>query len=163
MSSIKHVLHTLKVKGECPVNWRVFSSKYRTISRSELVPSNYGYSIVLSILEYMAECGQCEMIYSQDRNMEGASIFNTQHYIMFGQITGIETPNVDRDEIGLFSYKLVFLTLKGPLIGPSRASRGQTLESLSQGPRPKGGYNFLFFLHLKKKKKIVLLLHMNLI
>ena len=85
------------------------------------------------------------------------------HYIMFGQITGIETPNVDRDEIGLFSYKLVFLTLKGPLIGPSRASRGQTLESLSQGPRPKGGYNFLFFLHLKKKKKIVLLLHMNLI
>ena len=33
MSSIKHVLHTLKVKGECPVNWRVLSSKYRTITR----------------------------------------------------------------------------------------------------------------------------------
>ena len=72
---------------------------------------------------------------------------------MFCQITGIETPNVNRDEIGIFSFKLVFLTIKGPLVSPSRASRGQTLESLSQGPRPKGGYNFLFFLHLKKKKK----------
>ena len=81
---------------------------------------------------------------------------------MFCQITGIETPNVNRDEIGIFSHKLVFLNIKGPLVSPSRASRGQTLESLSQGPRPKGGYNFLFFLHLKKKK-LNLLLHMNLI
>ena len=49
---------------------------------------------------------------------------------MFCQITGIETPNVNRDEIGIFSHKLVFLNIKGPLVSPSRASRGQTLGSL---------------------------------
>ena len=61
IASMKQVLHTLKVGGECPLYWRHFSKKYRSITRTELEPAKYGYSSVLDMLEYMAECGECEM------------------------------------------------------------------------------------------------------
>ena len=59
VSSIKQVLSQLKKAGETPLPWREFSSRYKTLSRTELVPSFHGYNNVLAMLEYLAECGQC--------------------------------------------------------------------------------------------------------
>ena len=39
------------------------------MTRTELVPSEYRHTSVLSILEYMAECAQCEMFNSQDKGV----------------------------------------------------------------------------------------------
>ena len=40
------------------------------MTRTELlVPSEYDHTSVLSILEYMAECGQCKMFDSQDKGV----------------------------------------------------------------------------------------------
>ena len=39
------------------------------MTRTELVPSQYGHTSVLSMLEYMAECGQCEMFNRQDKGV----------------------------------------------------------------------------------------------
>ena len=62
LGSMKKVLHTLKANGECPIHWRSFSKRYKSITMSELDPEKYEYRCVQDMLEYMAECGDCEML-----------------------------------------------------------------------------------------------------
>ena len=83
VSSIKQVLHKLRAAGECPINWRVFSARYRSMTRTELVPSLYGHTSVLSMLEFMAECGQCEMFNRQDK---GVCVTNKKVTLGLGEI-----------------------------------------------------------------------------
>jgi len=69
IASMKQVLSTLKAGGECPIHWRNFSKRYRKITCIELEPSKYGYSSVLDMLEYMAECGECEMLSIENKGV----------------------------------------------------------------------------------------------
>jgi len=69
VEKIKQVLATLKVGGECPIHWRDFSSRYRSITRTELDPAKYKYRSAQEMLEYMAECGECEMVYVKDKGV----------------------------------------------------------------------------------------------
>ena len=55
--------------GDCPITWRNFSRRYRSIIRTELDPLKYEYRSVQGIIEYMAECGECEMMYVQDKGL----------------------------------------------------------------------------------------------
>jgi len=69
IASMKQVLSTLKAGGECPIFWRNFSKQYKKITCIELEPSKYGYSSVLDMLEYMAECGECEMLNIENKGV----------------------------------------------------------------------------------------------
>ena len=69
MRSMKEVLLTLKAGGECPINWRNFSRRYLCITRTELDPVKYGYRSAQEMLEYMAESGECEMLFVQDKGV----------------------------------------------------------------------------------------------
>ena len=66
---MKRVLLILMTSGECPINWRNFPRRYRSITRTELDPVKYGYRSAQEMLEYMAECGECEMMYVQDKGV----------------------------------------------------------------------------------------------
>jgi len=69
VEEMKQVLVTLKVGGECPIHWRDFSSRFRSITRTELDPAKYQYRSAQEMLEYMAECGECEMVYVKDKGV----------------------------------------------------------------------------------------------
>ena len=66
---MKEVLLALKATGECPINWRNFSSRYRSITGTELDPVKYGYRSAQEMLEYMAECGECKFMFVQSKGV----------------------------------------------------------------------------------------------
>merc|ERR1719452_22766 len=60
-SSIRNVLTKLKAAGQTPLPWHLLTVKYRGLNRVELIPSSYGFTSVLAMLEYMAELGECQL------------------------------------------------------------------------------------------------------
>ena len=69
IESMKKVLNTLKACGECPIHWRDFAKRFKSITETELAPLKYGYQTVQDMLEYMAECGECEMVLVKDKGV----------------------------------------------------------------------------------------------
>ena len=47
---VRQVLDTLARKGECPVYWRDYKKRFRSLTRTELEPALFGYSSVEGML-----------------------------------------------------------------------------------------------------------------
>jgi len=56
-----------------PLWWKKLSKswqlRYRSITRTELDPAKYKYRSAQEMLEYMVECGECEMVYVKDKGV----------------------------------------------------------------------------------------------